>query len=777
MKSYLSLVPISARVRKRQNRMTIFCIIISVFLVTAIFSLVDMFTQAEELAIQERHGSWHIRLENVPRDAVEEIGRRRDVAAAGWSDSFNSDTEQPYYLEEKKAVLYGTDETYMVRLMNGLEEGAFPGRDDEVMVSANAKLALGVRIGDHVTLHTPAGDAGFTISGFGTDDKDYYRDQTYLVAVYMTEDAFHTIMAQNNNAENPACYVKFQNAKKASEAKTQLQEAYGLSEDDISENTAVMGIAGQSGNESISGLYEMAVFLFTLVLLAGVLMISGSLNSNVAQRTKFFGMMRCIGASRQQIIRFVRLEALSWCKTAVPAGLILGTVVSWGLCAWLRYGVGGDELATMPVFSVSAAGLVSGTLVGIITVLLAAQAPAKKAARVSPVSAVSGNSELLSSVRHAGKGRWGKIECTLGIYHATGSGQNWFLMTASFALSIILALCFSVGMDFARGLLPTLRSFQPDLSLNGYENALVLEQDLLNEIRGIAGVRNVFGSAWLENIPVVSSRQGIDHIDLESYDEFLLESAQDRLVYGDLSDVAGDSGRAMIVQSKDNPLEVGDILQIGKNEVEITCAVSDSLFPGERLVICSRETFERLTGEQNDTMIGIQLDEKADDETIRQINGLIGSDVIFTDHREKNRSDKTTFMATQALVYGFLAIIGMITMFYTINSISISVTARTKQYGAMRAVGMSGRQLTRMVAAEAFTYAVCGLIVGCGIGIWLSRFLHIRLVTRYFGAEWEPPVAMLCIIAGFVFACAAAAVYAPAKRLRNMAITAAINDL
>ena len=42
MKSYLSLIPISAKVRKRQNRMTVLCIIISVFLVTAIFSVADM---------------------------------------------------------------------------------------------------------------------------------------------------------------------------------------------------------------------------------------------------------------------------------------------------------------------------------------------------------------------------------------------------------------------------------------------------------------------------------------------------------------------------------------------------------------------------------------------------------------------------------------------------------------------------------------------------------------------------------------------------------------
>ena len=47
MKSYLSLIPNSAKVRKRQNRMTVLCIIISVFLVTAIFSVADMMIRTE----------------------------------------------------------------------------------------------------------------------------------------------------------------------------------------------------------------------------------------------------------------------------------------------------------------------------------------------------------------------------------------------------------------------------------------------------------------------------------------------------------------------------------------------------------------------------------------------------------------------------------------------------------------------------------------------------------------------------------------------------------
>jgi putative ABC transport system permease protein len=90
---------------------------------------------------------------------------------------------------------------------------------------------------------------------------------------------------------------------------------------------------------------------------------------------------------------------------------------------------------------------------------------------------------------------------------------------------------------------------------------------------------------------------------------------------------------------------------------------------------------------------------------------------------------------------------------------------------------MDGRQLTRMISAEAATYAISGLVVGCGVGILLSRFLYIKLVTRYFGISWSLPIALLGIIVVFDIASAMIAIYAPAKRIRNMAITATINDL
>ena len=83
-----------------------------------------------------------------------------------------------------------------------------------------------------------------------------------------------------------------------------------------------------------------AMVLFLLILVAGVLMISSTINSSVAQRTKFFGMMRCIGMSKEQIIRFVRLELLIGVNSRCRLASALEFWASWVLCAVLRFLVG-----------------------------------------------------------------------------------------------------------------------------------------------------------------------------------------------------------------------------------------------------------------------------------------------------------------------------------------------------------------------------------------------------------------------------------------------------
>ncbi len=776
MRSYLSLIPVSAKVHKRRNRMTLLCISISVLLVTAIFSMADMIVRTENEFMLSNHGRWHFSFDGLPADIAEEISSRPDVEDIGWSEKFNEDAELPWFVGGKKAALCGADETYITKIMDGIVEGSFPQNDNEAILTENAKIAIHAKIGDSVTVHTPAGDREFTVSGFGSDDNEYYKDQTYLIAVTMTQTVFASLMEENGIESQPICYVQFKKASDAVEAVEGLRIKYQLPESSISENTGVMGLAGQSSNQSVNGIYQIAAVVFCLVLLAGVLMISGSMNSSVASRTQFFGMLRCIGASREQVIRFVRLEALNWCKTAIPAGMVSGTLISWAICLLLHYGIGG-EFATTPVFKLSPIGLISGVVVGITTVLLAAQAPAKRAAKVSPMAAVSGHDDVKVSARHSVRTGFGRIDLSLGVHHATASKKNWVMMTASFSLSIILFLCFSVAMDFARELIPTLRSWQPDITLGGYSNALILDREMCDEIAAIPGVKQVFGSSYVSGVPAECSREGIDHVNIVSYSDFLLDSSKDRVIEGDISLAYGDSDKVMTVRNKDNPLQFGDTIRIGGDEIKIACTVSDGLFGEELIVICSQEAFDRLMGKQKFNLIGVQLDKDATDETVMQISNLAVSDVIFTDMREGNRSNESTYWATRLVGYCFLAIIAMITVVNIINSIAMSVSARVKQYGAMRAVGMSGGQLTRMIAAEALTYAFSGLAVGGICGLLISRLAHIKLLTQFFGIPWRPPMLLLCVIFVFIMLSAAVAVIAPAKRMLDMAVVDTINEL
>lgn len=129
------------------------------------------------------------------------------------------------------------------------------------------------------------------------------------------------------------------------------------------------------------------------------------------------------------------------------------------------------------------------------------------------------------------------------------------------------------------------------------------------------------------------------------------------------------------------------------------------------------------------------------------------------------------------LVYGFLTIVASITTFHIINSIAMSVAARNKQYGMMRAIGLDNRQLRRMITAEAMSYAFMGCIVGLGIGIPLHCFFFQNIITAYFGDQWQLPFPQLLIILLVVLGAAAIAVCTPIKHLENMSITETINEL
>ena len=776
MRSYLSLVPISAKVHKRQSRMTRICIILAVFLVTSIFSMAEMWTDAETTAMRHNHGDWHIALQNVSKDEAEQIRKNSGVAVSSWYDEINTDAEQNYYIDGKNAVLYGIEESYITDIMKYPTEGVYPQNENEVALSADAKELFSVKIGDEITLDTPMGDVKYTISGFYEDDTEY-NDIIGGCCVFMNRKTFDEIRRLNGVESESQFYIRFQNENGLKKTIADMMQQYNLTAENVKENTAVLGMLGASSNESVNGLYPLAVACFVIILIAGVFMISSCMNSNVAQRTKFFGMMRCIGASKQQIIRFVRLEALNWCKTAIPIGCALGTVTCWILCAILRFFVKG-EWVDMPLFAVSINGILCGALVGVITVFIAAHSPAKQAAMVSPAAAVSGNADMSKNVNHAAKTRFLKVETSLGIHHATGTKKNLFLMTGSFALMIVLFLAFSACLDFVHKLLPSVTSkFTPDITIASQDDTNSLDGNLPDKIAEIEGVESAFGMMTRTAFSVEVNGNETE-IDLFSHDKTLLDTFKKSVISGDISRVYEDGNYAMAVYNQDNRLDVGDKIKIGNQELEIVCVTSEGVgsVSGAPTVVCSEKTFMRLTGECRFAMISVVLKKDVSEAAVSKIRDLAG-DYLFVDNREENSDINGSYWVFRIASYGFLAIISLITVLNITNSISMGVSARIKQYGAMRAVGMGSGQVAKMITAEAVTYAICGTAAGIILGLLLHYLIYAKIVITHFGGSWNIPFATIAIVLLLVVFSCIVAIYAPAKRIRNMAITATINEL
>ena len=474
MKSYLSLIPISARTRRKQNRLILLCIIFAVFLVTTVFSCAEIMTKGQTEGMIRHHGSHHIAISGISETEAREIAAREDVSAAAWCNALGEDVYEGYYINDTRVILYGAEADYIDDIRAYDREGAFPRNDGEVMLNTGAKERLGVQGGDSVTIHVPTGDFSFTVSGFCADEWEKYDSKFEDVTAYISVGALDAICAAGGESTDtemkPAYYVRFSDGADPKTASADIKHQYGLANGDIDENLVTMGVSGASSNLAMQSFYLLAAIVFVLILTAGVLMIASCLNSMVAQRTKFFGMMRCIGASREQVMRFVRLEALNWCKTAIPVGLIVSEIFTFVLSMILQYKVGGEFDDFRYRFSVI--GIVSGVLVGVISVLLAAHSPAKRAASVSPVAAVSGNVETGKAVAHAANTRIFKVEHGLGVHHATAAKKNLILMTLSFAFTVALFLVFSAGLDLFKRFMPSENDLSPEISIAASDNSI-----------------------------------------------------------------------------------------------------------------------------------------------------------------------------------------------------------------------------------------------------------------------------------------------------------------
>lgn len=768
MKHYLDLIPISAKQHKGQGRMTLFCIVLSVFLVTVIFGMAEMAVRSQQYQEIKRGGNWHVLFSDIDRETGTFIQARPEVTCSSWYAYVKEDSG--FSIEGKPIGIAGIDgKAYASMFEYELAEGSFPESDDEIVLSESAKSILNVELGDVITIDGMG--ENFTISGFAAASASQMRYDNF--SALLSIETFRRYVPDGDYTEQLVVQLSsFCNMQKVIADMTQT---LALNEKQVAQNANLLAVLGQSDNDFVTQLYGSAVVLFFLVLIASVLMITSSLNSNVMQRTEFFGMLRCVGATKKQIMRFVRREGLRWCKFAIPVGLAGGVVIVWILCAALKW-ISPEYFSELPVFRVSGISIVCGIAVGILTVLLAAQSPAKKAAGVSPLMAVSGNACQSQSIRTAANTHLLKIDTSLGVHHATANRKTFMLMTGSFAISIILFLAFSSAISFMNHAINAVEPYTPDISIISKDDSPSVPKGLAEQFENLDFVKRVYGRMFAYDIPAEENRQ----INMITYEEHQFKWAGENLIEG--TDVLSSKNAVLAVYNSGYSLHAGDRIVLNVNgrprELIVVGVLSKSPFTntvGTANIICTEDTFQQFWGETQYTIIDLQLKRGTTNEDVNVIRQMAGSEFSFSDRRQGNQQAVGVYYSFALFIYGFLVIIALITIFNVINSVGMSVSARMKQYGAMRAIGMSTRQLIRMVTAEAAAYALAGSVAGCLIGLPIHKYLFEQMVSGRWGDPWHIPITNLIMIVSLVILTAIIAVRGPSRRIHNMSIVDTIS--
>lgn len=276
-----------------------------------------------------------------------------------------------------------------------------------------------------------------------------------------------------------------------------------------------------------------------------------------------------------------------------------------------------------------------------------------------------------------------------------------------------------------------------------------------------------------------------DKVDLISYGDFDLECLEkdDLLEKGsDLSKMFTDRNYVLTISDDKNNLNIGDTVSLDGKDFEIAGRLKlnpfsqDGASDGKVTFITSDKTFENITGMSDYSLVMIKTSRAFSEKDILSVENLLNNKYIFNDMRDQDTS--ATFFAFKLFIYGFLAVIIIVSVLNIMNSISMSVSARMKQYGSMRAIGVSNKQIVRMISSEAFTYSLCGCVLGCVIGLPISKFIYDFLISSHFAyAKWTLPVTSLVFIFLFVVGASVLAVYYPIKRICNTDIRDTINEL
>ena len=251
-----------------------------------------------------------------------------------------------------------------------------------------------------------------------------------------------------------------------------------------SENKDLLLYSGVSGNGQLERVISgLVTILFGLIFLGSVALIYNSFSISVSERTKQFGLLKSIGSTNRQIRRMVLTEALLLCVVGIPLGLLVGC---GGIGLTLRFlrpafdsMVQLDGVKGIPIKLVlHGPSLLLAAGIGLFTALVSAWIPARRATRLSPISAIRQSTDVKVRAKEIKvsplTGKLFGFPGTLASKNFKRSRKQYRSTVVSLFMSIVLFVsAFSFADYLRKDVAETVADYVPDLvvyNLGPYNN-------------------------------------------------------------------------------------------------------------------------------------------------------------------------------------------------------------------------------------------------------------------------------------------------------------------
>ena len=578
----------SLKKNKTRTIVTIIGIILSAAMICAVTTFASsIYNYALDNAIYV-DGDWHGSAEDMSLETYEMIKNESKVSNHVFAQQLGY-AKIEGCINENKPYLFvlGASEGFSNMMPVHITSGKYPTSSSEILIPDHLYENGGVELNIGDTIELALGKRMLDGYSMGQYTPYYVYDEnnetipsgeklvveetrSYTVVGFYERPSFEnftapgytalTIADKDTNAQyNYSVWFKMNNAK----------EVYSFIEDNQltgRTNSSVLRYSGISRYEGFNTMIiSLATIVIGLVMFGSIALIYNAFSISVAERTKQFGLLSSVGATKKQLRRMVISEALMVSAVGIPLGILAGV---GGIGITLIF-VGNkfQALVGYPIplkLSVSTLSLVIAVVIALLTVLISAIVPSKRATKVSAIEAIRQSKDINAKIK--------KVRTSKLIYKIFGlpgmlankyykrSRKKYRATVLSLFMSVVLfvsaaaftnALTESVSDSFG--------SVGYDILIYGYENEFIkaTTDDLLNELKNDKGVNQVAytqGSSFFVALP--SDEVSKDFLDYYTKAEHLAVSqVKDVGVYTNFKFVDDEAYRELLKTYKLNEEE------------------------------------------------------------------------------------------------------------------------------------------------------------------------------------------------------------------------------